>query len=144
MAIPKREDIINTLVTILQGITTLKIVKKVSNIDNKYPTDLTTTQLPAVKLYLTDETPNYLPSKQAMNKISPDLYLYCIEWNKDSIATVEEVLKLVRNKIGEYLTLQYKCVNIDIRTIVNMEVTYPLVMFKVNLNILYDGNISNL
>lgn len=144
MAIPKREEIINTLVDILKGIISIKTVKVVSNIDNKYPVDLNVIQLPAVKIYIADETPNYLPSKQAMNKIAPDLYLYCLEWDKDSIANVEEFLKLVRNKIGDYLTLQYKCVNIDIRTIVNMEVTYPLVMFKINLNILYNGAINNL
>ena len=144
MATSKRADIIETLRTTLSAIIEIQTFKVVSNIDNKYPTDLNVEELPAIKLCMPDEAISYNTALHAMNKISADMFLYCIEENKDSITACEELLKLVRNKIGENLTLQFKCVNIDIRNIVAMEVLYPLVMYKINLDIKYDGNIKNL
>lgn len=144
MATSKRADIIESLKTVLSTITEIKTFKVVSNIDNKYPTDLNVEELPAIKLCMPDESISYQTTLHAMNKVSADMFIYCIEENKDSITACEELLKLVRNKIGENLTLQYKCVNIDIRNIVTMEMLYPLVMYKCNLDIKYDGNIKNL
>lgn len=119
-------------------------VKTVNNIDDKYPRDLTQAQLPAIKIYFTDETPDYNMGMYAMNKLSPDLYIYVIEWDKDSTSNEESILKLVRDKLGNNPTLSGACVDISLRNIIKLEMEYPLVCYKINFIIKYDESISNL
>lgn len=119
-------------------------VKTVNNIDDKYPRDLTQAELPAIKIYFTDETPDYNMGRYAMNKLSPDLYVYILEWDKDSTASEENILKLVRDKLGNDPTLNKSCVDISIRNIIKLEMEYPLVCYKINSIIKYDESISNL
>jgi hypothetical protein len=128
----------------LTEIPELTTILVVSNIDEKYPEDLACDLLPAVKIHFTDESTEYNPDLRGLNKISGDLWLFCIEWDKNSIFYEESLLKLVRDKIGEDISIKDTAINIDIKHIVKTEARYPLVMYKINVDILYEGSIFNL
>lgn len=140
----RRTTIQAALEAVIASSTDIVTVVTVNNIDDKYPRDLTQAQLPAVKIYFTDETPDYDMGRYAMNKLSPDLYIYVIEWNKNSTTNEEKILKLVRDKLGNSPTLNQSCVDISLRNIIKLEMEYPLVCYKVNFVIKYDESISNL
>lgn len=140
----RRTGIQTALEAVIASATDVKTVRTVNNIDDKYPKDLTQAELPAVKIYFTDETPDYDVGRCAMNKLSPDLYIYVIEWDKNSTANEEKILKLVRDKLGNNPTLNQTCVDISLRNIIKLEMEYPLVCYKVNAVIKYDESINNL
>lgn len=140
----RRTAIATALQSAIDTISEIPTVLVVNNIDDKYPRDLTVEQLPAVKIHLTDETPKYHPSNRALNKISPDLYLYSIAWSKNDTSNEENLLKLLRNKLGEDPRLNNTCVDISLRDIIKLEVLYPLVCYKINANIVYEESNTNL
>lgn len=140
----RRTSIQTALEAVIASATDVKTVRTVNNIDDKYPKDLTQAELPAVKIYFTDETPDYDVGRCAMNKLSPDLYIYVIEWDKNSTVNEEKILKLVRDKLGNNPTLNQTCVDISLRNIIKLEMEYPLVCYKVNAVIKYDESINNL
>ena len=153
MAQSQRVTIASAIGTMLYAISTatasgtspvFNIVKTVNNVDNKYPYDLDYQELPAIKIYFFDESVQYSPNLRAMNKLGADLYIYCVEWDKETITAEEDLLKVVRNALGSDIRILGSCVNHDIKTIVKMEMQYPLVMYKMNINFFYEGSISNL
>lgn len=144
MTMSRRTAIQTALITTIDTIPEILTVLAVNNIDDKYPRDLTVEQLPAVKVYFTDETPKYHPGNRALNKLSPDLYLYTIEWTKTDTSNEENLLKLLRNKLGEDPRLNNSCVDISLRDIIKLEVLYPLVCYKINANIVYEESNTNL
>ena len=119
-------------------------VKTVNNADNKYPYDLTHEELPAIKIYFADEGIKYGASLRALNKIAIDFYIYSIEWDKDTISTEESLLKSFRDVVGNDIALLRTAEDLSIRSIIKMEVQYPLVMYKVNADVIYEESIRNL
>ena len=118
-------------------------VKYVSNIDNKYPYDLLTTELPAIKMHSTDESYDYEQSSHAMLKLGMDVWVYSLAWDMDSVIVEAPVLKAVRDVLGANPRLNGKAVNASIKHIVKTEMDYPLVLYKVNVDIMYESMIEN-
>lgn len=139
----QRYDIAIALQQLLTEIPELVTILVVSNIDEKYPEDLACDEFPAVKIHFTDESTDYHPSLRGLHKISADLWLFCVEWDKNSIFYEESLLKLVRDKIGSDVTIKGTAINIDIRHIIKMETRYPLCMYKINIDITYETAIYN-
>lgn len=139
----RRTDIQAALLTQLTD-SAIKYKATYNNVDNKYPKDLTISQLPAVKIYFADEDYDYKPALRSMNKISFDLYIYVIEWSKTDTSTEENILKIVRNKLGNDIRVNNTCVDLSVSSIVKLEVEYPLVCYKLNIKCKYEESISNL
>lgn len=141
----RRVTIQNALVSALQTITEIKTVQVLNNQDtSKYPRDLTVAELPAVKIYLADEGYDYKPALRSMNKLSFDMWLQVIEWNKLDTTTEEDLLRLVRNKLGNDITLGQVCVDISVSSIIKLVMDYPLIVYKFNAICKYEESISNL
>lgn len=142
----QRSNISSAIKTILTGIPNFITIKVVSNLDDKYPYDLLSSELPAIKIYLADEGSQYLPNRRAMHKLAMDFYIYSLEWDKDSTVAEEALLKTFRDAFGTATgtTLLGTAVDISFKSIIKMETMYPLIMYKVNSDILYEGSIENL
>lgn len=139
----QRTNISSATKTILTAITNFVTIKVVSNIDDKYPYDLLSSELPAIKVHLADEGILYEGSYQGMNKLAMDFYLYSLEWDKNSTTAEEALLKAFRDGIGNNSTLSATAVDISFKSIIKMETMYPLVMYKVNSDILYEKSIKD-
>lgn len=139
----QRSIIASATKTLLDTLPSFVTIKVTSNIDDKYPYDLTSEQLPAIKVAFADEGMDYKPSRRAMNKVAADFYLYSLEWDKDSTTAEEALLKEFRDILGTNLTISGTAVDISFKSIIKIETMYPLVMYKINSDILYEGSIEN-
>jgi hypothetical protein len=139
-----RAAISSALQTMLSASGTGFLVVQVnSNADIKIPYDLRHQEIPAIKIHLTDESVDYHPNLRGLNKLGADFYIYCIEWDKNSTAQEEVLLKSFRDVVGSDITLLGTAIDLSIASIIKAEVPYPLVMYKVNANIIYETSISS-
>lgn len=139
----QRSNIASATKTLLETLPGFVTIKVTSNADDKYPYDLNMSELPAIKIVFADEGMQYLPSRRAMNKLAADFFIYSIEWDKDTTTAEEGLLKAFRDLFGTNLTISGTAVDISFKSIIKMETMYPLVMYKVNSDILYEGSIEN-
>ena len=140
----RRATILEKLKTLLAASATFKTVKLVTDVLDRYPIDIEAANMPAIKIVVPDEKPNYTVGMRAMNHIRPELHLYVIEWNNESITNSEAAIEVIREILGEHYTIDGTAVNIDILSIFKENSTYPLIHHRILCEVLDEGSITSL
>ena len=133
----KRTDIVTNLKDLLTEIPDFNTIIVTNNLDDKYPYDITHENTPALKILMNEEGINYHPGHRAKNITYIDLYLYSINWDKEDLTVDENLVKLVRDKLGSDISIKGVVGNTDISSMIKLEVDYPLIIYKFNLEISY-------
>ena len=138
-----RQNILNGLRDLLTEITEFTTITIVNNLDDKYPYDIRTENLPAIKIISNQEAIHYSPGHQARNVTFIDLYMYAIQWDKENTEYEENLVKLIRDKLGSDISLKGAAGNTDIKSVIKLEVDYPLITYKFNLAVSYVCSTKN-
>ncbi|MDD4292232.1 MAG: hypothetical protein PHX51_08390 [Clostridia bacterium] len=139
----RRATITTKLKDLLIASTHFGVVKLVSSIVDKNPIDIAIAEMPALKIILPEEDPEYHPSMRAMNKIRADIHIYDLQWDAESTAAEETVLENLRNILGLEYDIDKTAVNIDILKIYKENSVYPLIHFRVACEIMYEESIAS-
>lgn len=138
----RRLTILNKLQTLIAASPTFKSVKLVSSLPDKYPIDLNDTDMPAVKIIVPEESPDYTPGLRAMSHMKTELLMYSLEWNADSITAEEGALEALKNILGKEYTIAGTAVNINILKAFKEDSLYPLVRYRLLCDIMDEGSIE--